>query len=333
MGDNGRVRRPPSSRYWRHPPWILLPSLSHRLQFSPSSLHRYAHFTSLATCTECATPSCDTQDDQATRPTRDRLVWTSFVHPRSAYPPLYSLRHEPPRSYLLSSRWDRWQERLAWSVLNSSLAQLDTDESPDSSVAIQKDYLSALAGAADDDTYEPQIYLLRDDVNCEVVLVIRGSQSLSDIKVDLEGSLGELELPRLEGEGTETYRAHEGILTAARTLLNPETSPLFVKLKAALESHPGYALVLVGHSLGGGIVSSPVPSTSIISLTNSSPGLPRRRPLRYLQPSSALFFFLSRPLDDKLNLRSSPPSTSSSNLFRPSNNSRYGPLSPLRHGI
>lgn len=122
-------------------------------------------------------------------------------------------------------------------------------------VAIQKDYL----GVQDEETYEPQIYLLRDDVNCEVVCVIRGTQSLADIKTDLEASFDDVELPSLNDDGlTETFRAHAGILAAAKRLLNPEQSPLFLKLRTILEQHESYALVLVGHSLGAAIVSSSI---------------------------------------------------------------------------
>ena len=87
-------------------------------------------------------------------------------------------------------------------------------------VAIQKEYLSGPAEGELDESYEPQIYLLRDDVNLEVVCVVRGTQSLADIKTDLEASFDEVELPSLvPGEEPETFLAHAGILAAARRLL------------------------------------------------------------------------------------------------------------------
>ncbi|KAM0755150.1 hypothetical protein T439DRAFT_377514 [Meredithblackwellia eburnea MCA 4105] len=136
-------------------------------------------------------------------------------------------------------------------------------------VAIQKDYASVRGAGGvvgekeEEEVYAPQVYILRDDVHGEVVCVIRGTQSLADIRTDLEASLGEVKLPSLHGgkcedgaEKTDIYRAHAGFLAAARQLLDPETSTLFKKLHAALADHPGYSLVLTGHSLGAAIASS-----------------------------------------------------------------------------
>ncbi|KAF9575704.1 hypothetical protein EC968_001894 [Mortierella alpina] len=51
------------------------------------------------------------------------------------------------------------------------------------------------------------------------------------------------------------YRVHTGFLKAARTIASAETIGIQEKVKAALESRPGYSLLLIGHSLGAGIAS------------------------------------------------------------------------------
>lgn len=127
-------------------------------------------------------------------------------------------------------------------------------------VAIQKNYLGVPSSDDFDvDTYSPQFYLIRDDVNCEVVCVIRGTQSLSDIRTDLEAGVVDVTLPALDREGEEKFKIHGGILAAARRLLSVE-SLLFGKLVATLEENPCYGINFSGHSLGAAIVR-PSPSS------------------------------------------------------------------------
>ncbi|KAM0786453.1 hypothetical protein ACM66B_001915 [Microbotryomycetes sp. NB124-2] len=138
------------------------------------------------------------------------------------------------------------------------LSGVDCNTSTVLHVAIQKQY-TGVPGKADapEDMYEPQFYLLRDDMHGEVVCVVRGTQSLADIRTDLEAGFEPVTLPPTDpqSDSREIYLAHSGILAAARRLLDRENSPLFAKLKSALEE-TGYSLVFNGHSLGAAIAST-----------------------------------------------------------------------------
>ncbi|GAA5956903.1 hypothetical protein JCM3765_006636 [Sporobolomyces pararoseus] len=138
--------------------------------------------------------------------------------------------------------------------------------------------------------YAPTFYLLRDDSRRQVIVVFRGTQSLADIKTDLEGEFVPLELPSTPANSAESgrstpYRIHAGILAAARHLLDPHVSPLFSKLATSLEE-TGYDLLLTGHSLGSALASTIallVSSYDPIALrwtTSTSSGLPSQRLIR-----------------------------------------------------
>ncbi|BGP33516.1 hypothetical protein JCM10296v2_005320 [Rhodotorula toruloides] len=179
-------------------------------------------------------------------------------------------------------------------------------------VALQKRY-TGIPSVEDEieATYAPQFYVLRDDLRAEVVVVIRGTQSLADVRTDLDGSLIPLDLPAPPTTSSyypasdsprapSPFRIHSGILATARHLLSPSsTSPLYSKLAAILAEHPRYGLVFTGHSLGAALASSlaillgeydaaekrwVVSDSSSLATSSSASGssgaLPFRRPIR-----------------------------------------------------
>ncbi|KAE8271983.1 hypothetical protein A4X09_0g341 [Tilletia walkeri] len=134
--------------------------------------------------------------------------------------------------------------------------------------------------------YQPTFYIVRDFVRKVIVVSVRGTQSFSDIIVDLDINVETVALPALKtkqsGEGhsnswnhdakegigpddgtdqsTEWIRdprlkAHAGIWRAAQSLIKPG-STLFDTLKATMEELSDFGLVLTGHSLGAAIASA-----------------------------------------------------------------------------
>ncbi|KAL9936855.1 hypothetical protein V8E36_004090 [Tilletia maclaganii] len=136
--------------------------------------------------------------------------------------------------------------------------------------------------------YQPTFYIVRDFVRRVIVVSVRGTQSFSDIIVDLDINVESVALPALrttadddgdggqdgapaaaaadakgkgkEGEETEWIRepalkAHAGIWRAAKSLIKPG-SVLFDTLRGAMEELDGFGVVFTGHSLGAAIASA-----------------------------------------------------------------------------
>ncbi|SPO27109.1 uncharacterized protein UTRI_10570_B [Ustilago trichophora] len=142
-----------------------------------------------------------------------------------------------------------------------------------------------------DADYSPTFYVVRDYVRKVVCVAVRGTQSFSDIIVDLELQTEEIELPQVQPEPGEEFRCHAGIWRAAKALVSPQ-SKLFATLRQALAENEGFGVMFCGHSLGGAIASAAalllaeyfIPDgaepDSGTWVTNMSSGLPARRPIR-----------------------------------------------------
>ncbi|SNX85533.1 uncharacterized protein MEPE_04242 [Melanopsichium pennsylvanicum] len=142
-----------------------------------------------------------------------------------------------------------------------------------------------------DADYSPTFYVVRDYVRKVVCIAVRGTQSFSDIIVDLELQTEEIELPQVQPTPGEEFRCHAGIWRAAKALVSPQ-SKLFATLRQALAENEGFGVMFCGHSLGGAIASAAalllaeyfIPDgadpDSGTWVTNMSSGLPARRPIR-----------------------------------------------------
>lgn len=91
-------------------------------------------------------------------------------------------------------------------------------------------------------------YITIDREKKAVVLACRGTLGLSDILVDLTCEYEHVKLACGEG------KVHMGIFNSAANLAAPRGTVVST-IARALESNPDYGLVVVGHSLGGGVAA------------------------------------------------------------------------------
>jgi Lipase (class 3) len=95
-------------------------------------------------------------------------------------------------------------------------------------------------------THRPAFFIVRDKKYRKIVLAIRGTLSPRDLLTDL-CAVAET----FETDCPGNHRAHQGMLKAARCVAK-ETADI---IDAELRANPDFSLVLVGHSLGGGVAS------------------------------------------------------------------------------
>lgn len=144
------------------------------------------------------------------------------------------------------------------------------------------------------------VYITLDHANQAVVLTCGGNLALSDLLLNLDYEHIETEL----GSGV----VHKGFFIPALRITRPKGQVMTV-LCNALEAHPGYGLVLTGHSVGGStaamaalLLSCPVEAfkqqnprvahleTKTSFVTSSRSGLPPGRPIHCYGYGSAAVF-------------------------------------------
>lgn len=89
----------------------------------------------------------------------------------------------------------------------------------------------------------PVHYVVVDKDSKSVIVCLRGTLGISDVVTDLTASYSQYCL-----NGQQGY-VHLGILQSAQKIAR---SPIKDAVVESLKKHPGYGLVLTGHSLGGG---------------------------------------------------------------------------------
>lgn len=92
-------------------------------------------------------------------------------------------------------------------------------------------------------------YISIDDESKAVVLACRGTLGFEDVLADMTCDYDDL-----VWRG-QSYKVHKGVHASARRLLYGGDGRVLVTIKAALEEHPDYGLVLCGHSLGGAVTA------------------------------------------------------------------------------
>jgi hypothetical protein len=104
-------------------------------------------------------------------------------------------------------------------------------------------------------THRPGYFIVRDQSKQKIVLCVRGTWTPHDILTDLGCTAEDFEVRSptkyLWNTSSKRLRAHHGMLESARALLRV-VEPI---LEKELESNPNFSLVLVGHSMGGGVAA------------------------------------------------------------------------------
>lgn len=100
--------------------------------------------------------------------------------------------------------------------------------------------------------YRPSHFVALDHAHKELVISIRGTLSLHDVLVDLVCQSESFESVYDADDTLVTGKAHGGFLKSAQTL----ASDLHELVITTLRQYPSYQLVIVGHSLGGGVATT-----------------------------------------------------------------------------
>ena len=170
--------------------------------------------------------------------------------------------------------------------------------------------------AGETDTGMPLVhYISLDHDSKAVVLTCRGTLGFEDVLTDMT-----CDYDNLIWRG-KAYPVHKGMYASARRLLTMHGGRVVATLKAALEEHRDYGLVLCGHSLGGGVVSLLAIMLAQVNTTSAgsvSVFVTASQPLAQKDcKSTEVYEFPALPTDRSIHVYAyGPPATISPSLQR-----------------
>lgn len=135
-------------------------------------------------------------------------------------------------------------------------------------------------------THLVEHFVAIDTPNKSVILALMGTLTLAGVMKDLRSSY-------MKGKvWDKEYDVHTGMWKAAKAMV--EFPSLISQIKEGLEAHPGHQLVVLGHSLGGGIASlvacllAEAPTSSTGPFVTNSRTIPGRKIICYgFEPAPA----------------------------------------------
>ncbi|PRP80559.1 hypothetical protein PROFUN_11872 [Planoprotostelium fungivorum] len=130
--------------------------------------------------------------------------------------------------------------------------------------------------------YIPRFFVVTDHQSREVVLVLRGTLSISDVAIDLTCREAFIDIPATSNYNEPTqYKVHGGMLEVARSM-GGKSGFVTNAVAQAMRRNPLYDVSIVGHSLGAGLASVLTFMWADLEsgLTRRDCGLPHSRKLR-----------------------------------------------------
>ena len=112
------------------------------------------------------------------------------------------------------------------------------------------DTLKAKSGV---EFHSPPLFILRDSSTKSIVVLIRGTQNLNDIVIDVYGTNMKWEEGYVHEVRMMRMSDNQGMGMIAKWIATDNL--IMTTIQEALDSHPDYTLKVVGHSLGAGIAA------------------------------------------------------------------------------
>ncbi|KAL0036871.1 hypothetical protein WJX77_003190 [Trebouxia sp. C0004] len=211
------------------------------LELQQNNMHHQIDLKALSEPVDQSQPNAADKlcEDDEQRPTLVRELLCAAIHSRAAYGYAMAAGH---------------MSNLVNFALMHTVHQISFDAAGGASAEANNLAVAQLAGLDPSDVImgewsnsvmRPCHYIAADKANHCIILAIRGSLEVGDVLSDLSANPMELSLLGVQG------KVHEGMMGAA-TFVHCNSA---AALESVAQTHPGWPLVVTGHSMGGGVAA------------------------------------------------------------------------------
>ncbi|KAA6423739.1 MAG: hypothetical protein FRX49_06310, partial [Trebouxia sp. A1-2] len=211
------------------------------LELQQNNMHNQIDLKALSEPVDQSQPNAADKlsEDDEQRPTLVRELLCAAIHSRAAYGYAMAAGH---MSNLLNFALMHTVHQISFDAAGGASAEANN-------LAVAQlaglDPTDVIMGEWSNSVMRPCHYIAADKANHCIILAIRGSLEVGDVLSDLSANPMELSLLGVQG------KVHEGMMSAA-TFVHCNSA---AALESVAHTHPGWPLVVTGHSMGGGVAA------------------------------------------------------------------------------